>query len=57
MYCLRLKPKVIRYHDQKKSNQYTQGWAEVFRQNVKHHHQELVIEDILLNNKFCINIK
>ena len=35
-----------------------QGWAEVFRQIFKHQHQELVIEDVLLNNNyFTKNIK
>ena len=34
-----------------------QGWAEVFRQNLEHQHQVLVIEDVLLNKKFSINIK
>ena len=33
-----------------------QGWAEVFRQNFKHQHQELVIEDVLLNKKISMNI-
>ena len=30
---------------------HVQGWAEVFRQNFIHHHQELIIEDALLNSK------
>ena len=34
-----------------------QGWAEVFRQNFNHQHQELVIEYVLLNNNSFINIK
>ena len=34
-----------------------QGWAEVFRENFNHQHQELVIKDILLRNNFSINFK
>ena len=33
-----------------------QGWADVFGQKFNHLHQELVIEESLLNNIFFINI-
>ena len=33
-----------------------QGWAEIFRQNFQHQHQIIVIENVLLNSKFFINI-
>ena len=34
-----------------------QGWADVLRQKFNHQHQEIIIEDVLLNNKFFLNIK